>query len=287
MPLSCKKTSYPKKTIAPELFDNQKVQGIIYSNDNCSPIFHMNIVQVRFGNTLSYLLYNARLRERQFQRLLIDRPTGVKITVRDKNPEVDLKSTYWATNQRASGIAIVFLLLVYLIYPEYHPTVIMGKRKPYIEVPNIPQTTQTKRPPPPPRPQVPLAVAGDEVPEDVTIESTELDFDQEFHIAAAEIGPISDEPLDYTEIDYKPHPIRIVTPEYPTEARKKRLEGRVMVRALVDKKGNVERVEVLHGPEIFRKAAEAAAQQFRFRPGKHEGERRKVWMLMPIEFSLK
>ena len=248
----------------------------------------MNIVHARFGNTLSYWLYHARAHKRQFQRLLADRPTGITIATRTKSTEADLKHSYWKIIQYAMIITAGLLLLVYMVYPEYHPTVVMGaKPKHVIQVSTIPQTTQTKRPPPPPRPQVPLAVEGDEVPEDVTIESTDLDLDQEFHIAAVETGPISDEPLDSSEIDYKPHPIRIVTPEYPAEARRGRQEGRVMVRVLVDKKGNVESVEVLHGPEVFRKSAEAVAWQFRFRPGKHEGERRKVWMVMPIEFSLK
>ena len=48
----------------------------------------------------------------------------------------------------------------------------------------------------------------------------------------------------------------------------------------------LEHAEVLHGPEVFREAALAAARQFRFRPGRHEGERRKVWMRMPITFKL-
>lgn len=249
----------------------------------------MNIVQARFGNTLLDLLYHTRARKRQFRRMLADRPTGIAIFTRKKNPEVDLKRAYWPTIKRASLIACGLMLFTYLVYPEYHPTVVLGARPAHaIQVSNIPQTSQQKRPPPPPRPKVPLAVEGEEVPEDITIESTDLDLDVAFDIPLGpQIGPMSDEPLDYTEIDYKPHPIRIVTPEYPAEARRGRKEGRVMVRVLVDKQGNVEKVEVLHGSELFRHAAAAAAWQFRFRPGKHEGERRKVWMVMPIEFSLK
>ena len=102
-----------------------------------------------------------------------------------------------------------------------------------------------------------------------------------------EIGFLRSEAIAIGTKATDPYPIRIVTPEYPAEARRSRKEGRVMVRVLVDKAGNVEKVEILQGPEIFRKVAETAAWQFRFRPGKHEGERRKVWMIMPIEFLLK
>lgn len=250
----------------------------------------MNIVHTRFGNTLLDLLYHTRARKRQFERLLGDRPTGVTIAIRAKAPEADIKREYWPTTQRSCLITLGVMILVFLLYPEHHPTVVLGAKPTHaIRVSDIPQTSQQKRPPPPPRPKVPLAVEGEEVPDDVTIESTDLDLDVAFDLPSMgpQIGPISDEPLDYTEIDYKPHPTRIVTPEYPSEARRGRKEGRVMVRVLVDKKGNVEKVEVLHGPELFRQAAASAAWQFRFRPGKHEGERRKVWMVMPIEFSLK
>ena len=128
------------------------------------------------------------------------------------------------------------------------------------------------------------------MPEDVTIETTELDFDSipvDLRISGpVALGMPSDEPLDISEIEFKPHPIRITTPEYPRKAHKSKTEGSVVLRVLVDKKGLVETVEVLSGPEIFRPAAVEAARQFRFRPGRHEGERRKVWMVMPIEFKL-
>ena len=190
---------------------------------------------------------------------------------------------------RASLLSAVLLIAIAWLYPEYHPTVRTARAPTQIFRPNIPETSQQKRPPSPPRPQVPLAVEGEEVPEDITIESTELDLD---NIAIPDLAGIqgadySDEPIDYIDIDYKPHPNRIVTPEYPSEAKRKRLEGKVTVKVLVDKQGKVEDVQFVHGPEIFRKAAMAAARQFRFRPGKHKGERRKVWMFMPIEFSLK
>jgi periplasmic protein TonB len=253
----------------------------------------MNILHARFGNTLSYMLYMSRLKRHQLTRLRQDIPNDIYIQVRHKNPEVDIKEGYWQRMRRYSLITFTTLVAAYLLYPEYHPTVsLIPKQRPFLEVSNIPETSQQKRPPSPPRPKVPLVVEADEVPEDVTIESTELDFDNidlpNIDFAnAGQIGQISDEPMDYMEIDYKPHPTRIVTPEYPDQAKKKRITGRVIVKVLVDKTGKVEETEVVSGPEIFREAALRAAQQFGFRPGKHAGERRKVWMIMPIDFDLK
>ena len=247
----------------------------------------MNLVQIRFGNTLSGQIYRARSAQREFQKRLSAQPCDVQIETRSKNHDANLKLPYWPNMMRASLLNLLLFIAVFSLYPEYHPTVHLTKSVIKIPTVDIPETSQQKRPPPPPRPQVPLAVEGDEIPEDVTIESTELDLDKIFiPNLARTAGTDKDEPLDYTEIDYKPHPSRIVTPEYPAEAKKKRIVGKVTVKVLVDKVGNVEDVQFIHGLEIFREAALAAAWQFRFRPGKHQGERRKVWMIMPIEFSL-
>ena len=184
------------------------------------------------------------------------------------------------------------MLVTVLIYPEHIPTVVLNE--PLVDVvqwAQIPETSQAKRPPPPPRPAVPIEVEGEEIPEDITIETTELDLDAlplDLRLRGPiATGPPSDAPMDEFDIEYKPHPIRIVAPEYPPAATKKKLEGTVKVRVLVNKRGRVEKVEVVSGPEVFRSNAIAAARQFRFRPGKHEGEKRKVWMVMPIGFSLK
>ena len=252
----------------------------------------MKVIHLRFGNTISALLADIRARQKRFKRLLKDRPTGVRVRFRNKHPETDLKLTYERRLYSSSLASLLFLLALFVFYPKYHPTVRMGTGPPVvIQLQHIPETSQRARPPAAPRPSVPLAVEGDEVPDDVTIEPTDLDLDSlpiDLRLGPiGAMGPATDEPMDISEIDYKPHPIRIVAPEYPEVARKSKLEGEVVVRVLVGKDGNVETVEVLNGPDIFQEAAVSAARQFRFRPGKHEGERRKVWMIMPINFTLK
>ena len=251
----------------------------------------MKIIHVRFYSLLT-LLAGSRERQEKFRRLLTDRQTGVRIRARIRNPEMDLKRSYGRRMVQSAASTLGLSIAFFLVFPEHHPSVVMGSPPtPVIHVSHIPETTQTQRPPPPPRPSVPLAVEGEDVPEDVTIETTELDLDSiplDLRIRGpVAMGPPSDDPLDISEIEYKPHPIRIVAPEYPKSAHKSKQEGKVRVRVLVDKKGNVEKVEVMSGPKIFRDAALEAASQFRFRPGRHEGERRKVWMIMPINFSLK
>jgi len=252
----------------------------------------MHFIHIRFGSSLSSALAHIRERHQRFRSLLADTPTGVRVTIRSKNPEFDLPSSYSRRlGQSAIGSA-AFIFLSFFLYPENILTV--GSRPPgsqtQVQIEYIPKTVQRARPPAAPRPVVPIAVDGEIVPEDVTIESTELDLDAvpiDLRLASAgNLGPPTDEPMMDTDIEFKPHPIRIVTPRYPSQAEKDKLEGVVVLRVLVDKAGRVEQAEVLHGPEIFREAALVAARQFRFRPGKHAGARRKVWMRMPITFKL-
>ena len=253
----------------------------------------MNLLNIRFADSLIAQLSRMEARRHRYNQMLRDRPTGIRVRTREKAPEADLKLSYNRRVAWSSGTSAVLLLSFFLLYPEHHPTVSLGPRVPaIIRLQNIPETVQRTQPPAAPRPVVPLAVEGDEVPEDVTIESTELDLDAipidlRLPVGLTAMGPPSDEPMDISDIDYKPHPIRIVAPEYPEVARKSKQDGTVVVRVLVDKEGRVEKVEALSGPKIFLQAAMNAARQFRFRAGKHAGEKRKVWMIMPIEFKLK
>jgi outer membrane biosynthesis protein TonB len=57
-----------------------------------------------------------------------------------------------------------------------------------------------------------------------------------------------------------------VQPEYPLEAAQGGVEGRVVVKALVNEKGIVERACAVEGEEVLRKAAEKAALQWKLKP---------------------
>jgi TonB family protein len=60
-------------------------------------------------------------------------------------------------------------------------------------------------------------------------------------------------------------------PSYPTEARRRGVKGTVNVFILINRQGAVERV-CSTGPKELRKAAEAAAVEFRFkRPTINDG----------------
>ena len=111
--------------------------------------------------------------------------------------------------------------------------------------------------------------------------------------------------FEYDGVEVKPHPLNLATPVYPQEAKKKKIEGVLTLKFMVNVDGSVSDVKVpktaiyVDGsvsdvrdvtPEmmgdIFRQEAIDAALQFRFRPAKHNGKAVPVWVVMPIEFRL-
>ncbi len=90
---------------------------------------------------------------------------------------------------------------------------------------------------------------------------------------------------DIEEVDEKPHPVKIIEPEYPEEARRGKMEGELLLKIIVNVDGSVSEVAVLKGPEIFHKAASDAVLQWRFRPAVHEGRVVPVSLSTPVRFS--
>ncbi len=60
--------------------------------------------------------------------------------------------------------------------------------------------------------------------------------------------------------------IHRVQPEYPPLARAARIQGQVVLQALISKEGTIEHLRVLTGHPMLVQAAEAAVSQWRYRP---------------------
>jgi len=97
-----------------------------------------------------------------------------------------------------------------------------------------------------------------------------------------------DLPMDkFVEVEIMPDIINQVNPVYPEEAKKNGIEGRVWVKALVSKEGNVKKaVAVKSDNEIFNQAAIEAAMKYRFTPAMQSGKPVAVWVVMPFKFEL-
>lgn len=149
-----------------------------------------------------------------------------------------------------------------------------------------PKTQQNKPKPPPSRPRIPVEAEDDEFFDDVTIDDTEIDFSK----FSTEIIAPPDEPveeLEFFAVSEKPVLLKKVKPEYPELAIKAGIEGSVVTKALVDTKGNIEKVVLLKSIPMLDEAAIAAAKQCKYKPGKQRDKFVKVWVSIPFKFYLR
>ena len=93
----------------------------------------------------------------------------------------------------------------------------------------------------------------------------------------------------FSEKDLDKRPVATIrmAPRYPFEAKRLGLSGTVVVRFIVDSRGEVSDVEVIRSDSSeFSKAAAEAMLKWKFRPGMKNGRRVNTRMEMPMNFSL-
>jgi periplasmic protein TonB len=80
--------------------------------------------------------------------------------------------------------------------------------------------------------------------------------------------------------------IHKVQPEYPPLAKQARVEGTVLLRAVVDREGKIENLQVLSGHPMLVAAALTAVQQWRYRPYRLNEQPVEVETLITVHFTL-
>jgi protein TonB len=78
--------------------------------------------------------------------------------------------------------------------------------------------------------------------------------------------------------------IHKIEPEYPVIARQARIQGEVILSAIISKAGNIENLQVQSGHPLLVKAAIAAVQQWKYRPYMVSGEPVEVETVVIVTF---
>lgn len=108
-------------------------------------------------------------------------------------------------------------------------------------------------------------------------------------IDALFIMPIQDESgviPDFVPFESPPElvsPLKIV---YPEKAKLNSVQGKVIVRAFIDKKGKLLKSEILKGDELLNQAALDAIENARFKPARFRGKSIGAWITIPVRFRL-
>lgn len=219
--------------------------------------------------------------------------------IRGKRPEADLSHSYRKVLWGCFGLSALLHGILFAIFPGFEPDTHIRTPEPIvIQLQEIPETEQERKPPPPVRPMVPIATDNPDVPDDVTIEDTDIDLfadlppppplaGKEEMTEEIKLEEEEEEIVELWKVEKKPEPVRRVTPEYPDVAWRANVTGKVVVVALIDKKGKVERIYRISGPEILREAARIAVLQWEFMPAIQNGRPVKVWVSLPFTFTLK
>ncbi|MCG8605648.1 TonB family protein [bacterium] len=210
-----------------------------------------------------------------------------------KNPDANLKLKYRKVLELSLVVALVIMIATFQSLRAINLESAESKTPDVqIEVADIPPTEQIKKPPPPPKPSIPIPTENEDVPEDLTIETTELDL--------TDIPPPPPPPEEEDEInifvayDEPPSPkggfaaIQRAL-KYPEIARKAGIEGRVIVQVLVSEKGEVVKTRVIKslGHSGCDEAAVEAIRKVKWKPALQRDKPVKVWVAIPVIFKLK
>lgn len=97
-----------------------------------------------------------------------------------------------------------------------------------------------------------------------------------------------DDPPESAVVAFEVAPVPTFRPEplYPEWCREQRIEGRVVLHALVGRDGRVKRVSVARGVKGLSEPAMAAIGRWLFKPATFGGKPVAVWVEIPVEFKL-
>jgi protein TonB len=195
-------------------------------------------------------------------------------------------------------VAIIFHLgLVVVNLPELRSATNVAAEKPKVYV-----VQQVRFKPPPPQEQkqlpkpkskkVPIPDPTPDEPEPIRLEEPEtFDIpvvdDLVIGIPEAPPEPEPDGPIYVTGDVQKPEKISAPAPQYTEIARKARIQGVVIVQAIIDEQGNVTNVQVLKGlPMGLSEAAVDAVKQWKFKPATLNSKPVAVYFNLTVNFQL-
>jgi periplasmic protein TonB len=78
-----------------------------------------------------------------------------------------------------------------------------------------------------------------------------------------------------------------IEPSYPILARQAHIQGAVVLNAVIDKDGNVEKLQVVSGPPMLAAAAIDAVKQWRYKPFFFNGRPLEVETTITVTFELR
>lgn len=196
----------------------------------------------------------------------------------------------------ASGLAILLLLAPVFLKQEVDPSNVTRFSQP-VSLKKLTQNTPEEEEPKPeqeePKPEPltaePLALSPVAAPPVSPFQPELLNVDLAINLAQAVAVAIPRQSgvLSLGAVDEAPVPIFTPPPMYPNRARRRRLEGKVIIKMIVTSQGAVQKPTVESGEnlETFSESALKAVKKWRFKPAQLHGKPVAVLVTLPLEFS--
>lgn len=89
------------------------------------------------------------------------------------------------------------------------------------------------------------------------------------------------------QVDQPAAPLSPLAPPYPEAAKRRRIEGLVRLRLLVDEAGQVRSAAIVSGPALLASASMKFARRLTFSPARHRGRKVQQWVNLPLRFRLR
>jgi protein TonB len=77
-----------------------------------------------------------------------------------------------------------------------------------------------------------------------------------------------------------------VDPSYPVLARQMKVQGAVVIQALISADGSIQDLRILSGPSILASAAQEAVRQWRFKPYLQNGQQVETQAKITVNFTI-
>jgi TonB family protein len=100
--------------------------------------------------------------------------------------------------------------------------------------------------------------------------------------ASAKPADLFEVPEDYADDQV----IHRVHPAYPNAARARKLQGAVVLQAIINKQGKVDSLQLVSGDPLLAQAAADAVKQWRYKPYSHNGDPVEFQTRVTVDFKL-
>lgn len=92
----------------------------------------------------------------------------------------------------------------------------------------------------------------------------------------------------FHEVDIKPQVTHSVKPLYPMFAKRRHIEGELLLQFIVDKRGDVKNIEIISAEpaDVFNENTLKAVQEYKFSPGRVAGIPVQTKVELPVRFTL-